>query len=259
MSVSSLLQPIDTGLGAITLTEAENWMQGRTMYGGASALIAYAAAIRAFPDLPPLRAAQIGFVAPVGAEVELSAEIVRQGRNVAQVRSEIRSGGTVALTAFWLFGTEREPNAIHPVARPADWPGSPADAEPVMEGKGPTFIQRNFKLRRAQEASGKGAPVVRRWIRLSEPSGLDPLSELILLGDTLPPGAMRAMRRKGPISSINWSFNVLDPNPRTEDGWWLAETSSEWADLGYSSERLRLWNTNGRQVIGGMQSVAIFG
>ena len=70
---------------------------------------------------------------------------------------------------------------------------------------------------------------------------------------------MRAMRRKGPISSINWSFNVLDPNPRTEDGWWLAETSSEWADLGYSSERLRLWNTNGRQVIGGMQSVAIFG
>ncbi|MEZ5694186.1 MAG: hypothetical protein R3D99_10155 [Altererythrobacter sp.] len=22
--------------------------------------------------------------------------------------------------------------------------------------------------------------------------------------------------------SISWSFNVLDPNPRTEDGWWLA-------------------------------------
>ena len=67
------------------------------------------------------------------------------------------------------------------------------------------------------------------------------------------------MQRLGPISSINWSFNVLDPAPATRDGWWLGETSSEWADHGYSSERLRLWNTDGQLVMSGQQSVAIFG
>jgi acyl-CoA thioesterase len=75
----------------------------------------------------------------------------------------------------------------------------------------------------------------------------------------LPPGAMRAMRRPGPISSINWSFNLLDTRPQTEDGWWLAENASQHAANGYSSERLRLWNSDGHQVLDGMQSVAIFG
>ncbi|WP_128891036.1 acyl-CoA thioesterase II [Erythrobacter sp. HKB08] len=259
MSASELIEPIDAKLGAIRLANAQDWMQGRTLYGGASALVAYTAAIRAFPDLPPFRAAQVGFVAPVGEDVELSAEIVRQGRNVAQVRSEIRSGGSVALTAMWLFGTDREPNAVHPAAPCEDWPGPPQEAETVMTGKGPSFITENFELRRAQDHRGPGAPIVRRWLRLKEPSGLDPVSELVLLGDTLPPGSMRAMQRRGPISSINWSFNLLEPVPETSERWWLAETASEWADHGYSSERLRMWNAEGKQVLAGLQSVAVFG
>ena len=70
---------------------------------------------------------------------------------------------------------------------------------------------------------------------------------------------MRAMERPGPISSINWSFNLLTEAPETSDGWWLAENASEWAGNGYSSERLRLWNVDGKQMLSGMQSVAIFG
>ena len=100
---------------------------------------------------------------------------------------------------------------------------------------------------------------MRRWARLTDREGLDPVSELVLLGDVMPPGAMRAMERPGPISSINWSFNLLDTEPTTTDGWWLSENASTHADNGYSSERLRLWNADGRQVMDGLQSVAIFG
>ncbi len=259
MSIAQLLDPITASGGATRFGDLERWMQGRTLYGGASALIAYTAAIRAFPDLPPLRAAQIAFVAPTGSEVELRREIVRRGRNVAQVRSEIWSGGACTLTAFWLFGEGREANAEHAAAPVADWPGPPEEAESVTTDKGPAFIRTNFELRRAQEARGPGAPVVRRWARLTDREGLDPVSELVLLGDVLPPGAMRAMQRAGPISSINWSFNLLDPAPRTRDGWWLSENASQHAADGYSSERLRLWNAEGHQVLDGMQSVAVFG
>ena len=122
-----------------------------------------------------------------------------------------------------------------------------------------TEQQNNFEILRAQEQQGPGAPVVRRWARLTERSGLDPVSELILMGDVLPPGAMRAMQRQGPLSSINWSFNLLDSAPATRDGWWLAETASQHADAGYSSERLRLWNADGKQILDGMQCVAVFG
>lgn len=259
MSTANLLDPITADAGETRFSGLDHWMQGRTLYGGASALIAYTAVTRAFPDLPPLRGAQIAFVAPTGPEMELRREVVRQGRNVAQVRSEIWCEGTCALTAFWLFGTDREPNALHDAAPVDEWPGAPEDAEPAMHGKGPAFIQNNFEILRAQEQQGPGAPVVRRWARLTERSGLDPVSELILMGDVLPPGAMRAMQRQGPLSSINWSFNLLDSAPATRDGWWLAETASQHADAGYSSERLRLWNADGKQILDGMQCVAVFG
>lgn len=259
MSIAALTDPIPATGGIVRIPEAEDWLQGRTLYGGASALIAYTAAAKAFPDLPPLRAAQVGFVAPVGTDFELRREILRQGRNVTQVRSELWCDGHCALTALFVFGTGREANALHPAAALADWPAPPEDAEDAMAGKGPVFIQKNFELRRAQEQRGPGEPVVRRWARLKDRSALDPAAQLILMGDVLPPGAMRAMKRQGPISSVNWSFNLLETTPDTRNGWWLSENASQHADDGYSSERLRLWNTDGRQVLDGMQSVAVFG
>ena len=259
MSALTLIEPITGRNGPVLLPEVANWRQGRTLYGGASALIAYAHATRAFRDLPPLRAAQVAFVAPISEEVELRSEIIRQGKNVTQVRSEIISEGTIALTSFWLFGTEREANAVHPAAKAEPWPGGPEDYKPLDLERGPSFLRENFEMRRAQDSGGPGEPVVRRWFRLKDHEAIDPVSSVILLGDTLPPGAMRAMRRQGPISSINWSLNLLEPEPATQDGWWLGETRSDHADHGYSSERLSLWNTDGQRVISGLQSVAIFG
>jgi acyl-CoA thioesterase len=259
MTIASLLEPVTGQPGCATLSNADDWMQGRTLYGGASALVAYTMATRAFTDLPPLRAAQVGFVAPVGKEIELSAEIVRQGRSVTQVRSEIHADGKVALTALWLFGDAREPNAVHPAAPPDDWPGPPEDNATAMKDQGPSFIRNNFDIRFGQAKGADHGVAIRRWARLTEEHDLDPVSRLVLMGDVMPPGAMRAMQRMGPLSSINWSFNVLDPESRSRDGWYLAENASQHADAGYSSERLRLWDAEGRQVLDGIQCVAVFG
>ncbi|AOL22583.1 Acyl-CoA thioesterase [Erythrobacter litoralis] len=259
MTIASLLEPVDGTPGPRRLSHAADWMQGRTLYGGASALVAFTMARRAFPDLPPLRAAQIGFVAPVGEEIELGVEMVREGRNVTQVRSEIHAGGKLALTAFWLFAAEREANAVRPSDPPADWPGPPQENAQAMKGEGPAFIQNNFELRFGQARDADHGATIRRWARLTEQHELDPVSRLVLMGDVMPPGAMRIMQRVGPISSINWSFNVLDPESRSKDGWYLAENASQHAGAGYSSERLRMWDSDGRQVLDGLQCVAVFG
>ena len=259
MTIASLLEPITGKPGPARLTHASDWMQGRTLYGGASALVAYTMATRAFPDLPPLRAAQVGFVAPLGEEISMSAEIVRQGRNVTQVRSEIYNESGLALTAFWLFGAEREANAKRPADPPKNWPGPPSDQAEAMKGRGPNFIQKNFDIRFAQPKDEDHGATIRRWSRLTEQHNLDPISRLVLMGDVLPPGAMRIMQRVGPISSINWSFNILDPDSQSADGWYLSENASQHADNGYSTERLRMWDMNGKQVIEGLQNVAVFG
>lgn len=258
MTIAALLDPIGPVPGPVTLDNAAAWLQGRTLYGGASALVAYTATVRARPGLPPLRSAQIAFAGPVGEAFETRVTVLRAGNYVTQLRSDLISGGETVLAATFVFGAPREPNSIHAASKCEPWPGSPegADALPVPEGL--HFIG-NFELRRAQDETGPGFPLVRRWLRLNDEAGLDPVSRLVLIGDTLPPGAMRAMRRRGPLSSVNWSLNILDPAAQTRDGWWLAETATDHADDGYSSERLRLWNADGTLVMVGMQAAAIFG
>lgn len=259
MTIASLLEPVTGQPGPARLAHAADWMQGRTLYGGASALVAYTMATRAFSDLPPLRAGQIAFVAPVGEEIDLRAEILRRGRNVTQVRSEILCEGQVALSAVWLFAEGREANAVLPAARPEDWPAAPEAQDIVTHEFAPSFVARNFELRRAPSAGGSRPGTIRRWARLTEAHDLDPVATLVLMGDVMPPGAMKAMQRRGPISSVNWSFNVLDTQSRSPGGWYLAENASQHADAGYSSERLRLWDADGKQVLDGQQCVAVFG
>jgi acyl-CoA thioesterase len=259
MTIASLIEPVTGTTGPVRLAEAQNWMQGRTLYGGASTLVAYTMAIRAFPGLPLLRAGQIAFVAPVGEQIELSAQIIRQGRNVTQVRSEIHCDGKLALTAFWLFAAAREGSARKAAQPPADWPGAPLDNETAMGASAPAFIRNNFDIRFGQSRGADHGATIRRWAKLTEDHTLDPVSTLILMGDVMPPGAMRIMRQPGPVSSINWSFNVLEPESVSPDGWFLAENTSIHAAGGYSSEHLRLWDSRGRQLLDGSQCVAVFG
>tara|TARA_B100000678_G_scaffold263452_1_gene246282 strand:+ start:3608 stop:4387 length:780 start_codon:yes stop_codon:yes gene_type:complete len=259
MSITAMLEPI-AGNGETVTLPADEWLQGRTLYGGASALVAYTAAIRAFPGLPPLRSAQLAFVAPVGAEVTPQAQIIRQGRNVTQVRVDLLVDGSPALASFWLFGAAREANGVYRASPVVPAPIPVDEAEPMMVGKGPAFVQHQLEIRRAAPAGGEGdAPTMRRWVRLRNDDGLDPVSRTILLGDVNPPSAIRVMERQGPVSSMNWAINIVDPEAQTTDGWWLVETASDHADAGYSSERLRLWNAEGRLVSTGQQAVAVFG
>lgn len=258
MSLGHLISHIEAVDCGFVLHGADGWMQGRTMYGGASTLIAYAAARKAFPDLPPLRAAQVGFVGPAGEDLDISVSMLRQGRNVSQVATDMSCDGQLVHRTLWLFGSAREANARLDPARvdeviPA---GEGEEMPPPMDNL--HFI-RKLEIRRAEGAGGSRPGTVRRWVRLRDRSGLDPIGELMGIGDALPPGSMRTMQRRGPISSINWSLTLLNDHPRTRDGWWLLETSSNFADDGFSSETLRCWNAEGVEVMRGLQSVAIFG
>lgn len=240
-----------------SLRGVDGWLQGRTMYGGASSFLAYAAARKARPDLPPLRGGQIGFIAPVGPDVDITVSMLREGKSVANIQTDIHSNGSLAHRAAWIFGRARPSNGMIAAPRAENFVPY-EDMEPLGSPEGLHFVH-NFELRRA-EAKGDVRPgVVRRWVRLKDRNGLDPVGELVLIGDAMPPGSIRAMERQGPISSINWSFTLLGDAPATRDGWWLLETSSNHMADGFSSETLRMWNADGAEVMRGLQSVAIFG
>ena len=258
LTLSQLAERLERHGDHFHLHGAAGWMQGRTMYGGASSYIAYIAATRAFPDLPPLRAAQIGFIGPVGEDIEARVAMLRTGKSVSHVETTLWCEGALVHRTTWLFGRARDGNGHKPADR-IDVGAQPEACDGFAKTAGLSAFTDRLDLRRAERPADADPIAIRRWVRLKQRDGLDPAAELVAIGDALPPGSMRAMERPGPISSINWSLTLLGDRFSTRDGWWLLESASNHMADGFSSETLRLWNTDGVEVLRGLQSVAIFG
>lgn len=251
----SNLRRIDGGFATIV---PDGWMQGRTSYGGFSAALALEAARGLADDLPPLRSAQVSFVGPLAGEVEVRARILRRGRNASWISAEVSSAAGVGLTATFVFmGAVDSALHLHEVPLPANV--VPVDqAKPLPEGRGPGFAG-HFNRRFGLPRTDRPEPEIGWWVQLKDREGLDPMVELMLCADALPPGVLFMMPNPAPISSMTWLVNLLTPLPETRDGWWLLRSAGNYAEKGCSSQDMAIWNADGTAVAMGMQSIALFG
>ncbi|WP_235973705.1 acyl-CoA thioesterase [Parasphingopyxis marina] len=238
----------------------QEWLQGRTAYGGLSAAVALHAAQQKLETLPPLRSAQVAFVGPIAGDIRVEPVPLRIGRTASFVQSDIHfdkdGDWTLGLKTLFVCMDERE-SAIDHVQ--ADYPPVP----PPDIGKATTratslsFLQ-HFEFADVKDVEGQGPADYLRWIRLRDRADIDPMVELMLIADALPPAAMRLVDGFGPISSITWQVNILTTTPQTDDGWWLLRSRSDYARHGASSQVMSVWNTRGEQIVTGMQGVALF-
>ena len=237
----------------------EDWLQGRTAYGGLSTALVYEAARRAGGEgLPPLRSAQIAMIAPVFGEVEVTAREVRRGRNVVWIAAELSTAKGLAISGNFAFQQQR-PSTVQFSAHPVPEDLLPVeDAPPFPGDRGPAFLREHIEARFAVPRSGDKRPELCWWVRLRERQGLEPMAELLLAGDILPPGIFPLLDPHTPASTMHWHCNVLDPAPTTQDGWWLLRSTSDYAGAGFSSEPLMTWNAQGAPLMTSMQSVAFF-
>lgn len=239
----------------------ENWRQGRTAYGGLTAALMLAATIKRFNNLPPLRSALINFVGPVTDSPTLRSNLERQGRNVTNLSATAYVGEKSVGRADFLFGAARTSHLN--VDLPAPSSIAPEDAPlfiPETIRKAVPGFFHNFDTR----LIAGGRPMmgdegyIRTWSRHKDEASRKGIESLLCIGDVLPPAAMPLMKSFAPISSMSWIFNVLMDEPTTQDGWWHVESRLTAARGGYSSQVMRIWNTNGQLVVEGLQSIAIF-
>jgi hypothetical protein len=134
----------------------------------------------------------------------------------------------------------------------------PGPDDVTYKGNPHVAFTRNFEFVDRREGPELKPAEWLRWTRLNERDGLDPLVELIAVGDCLPPAALRLLGRNVPMSSLTWMLNVLGPAPTTTDGWWLLRSDADYAREGSSSQVMGIWNADGVMVAEQSQSVAIF-
>jgi len=247
------LEPIEGGWRGVI---PDNWLQGRTAYGGLSTALALHAAQMSDNDLPPLRSAQVAFIGPLAGTVLVHATRLRRGRNAAYVQADVESEAGLGLRATFVFMRDLPSAVDHSVATAPTFAPPGPDTRVFNGVKGISFTQNFEFLDRRDDTVGPAEWL--RWVRLVDREGLDPAVELAVIADCLPPAALKLVGSPAPVSSMTWLFNVLTPAPRTADGWWLLRADTDHARAGSSSQRMAIWNSDGAVIAEQMQSVAIF-
>lgn len=242
----------------------EDWMQGRTVFGG----LQVALAVRAMRDMLepglPLRSLQATFVAPLaGGRVELQVTVLRRGKSVTHMQCNLLLGdGSLACTIVALFGASRVSSFVREIPRPdvGVEPDSLPDL-PYVPGIAPSFLQ-HMQVRLARGTppyTGYHEPRTIIYARVREPD-CTPEEALVALADVIPTPALSMLRRPAPASSLNWTLELLgDPEKLDVSDWSLIDTEVRAGIDGYLSQTSVLWGASGHAFSVSHQTVGIFG
>ena len=258
-SFSGLLETAKKTPAALCFHITDDWLQGRTTYGGMSLALCYETVIASADNLPPLRSALVSFIGPAGGDVEGRAKILRQGKSVTFMEADLTGEKGLATRCAFAFGAARE-SRFSDIFTPApEVPAAESCEYYIPPGMGPAFAQ-HFEQRLAKggrPVSGSNENDHFIWVRHKDVDATS-LAALLALADMPPPAVMPMFDAPAPISSMTWQVNLLTDAPRTKDGWWLLQSRAENASSGYSSQDMLVWNADLELTIAGRQSVAIF-
>lgn len=238
----------------------DEWMQGRTAYGGISAAIALQAALDAEPGPQPLKCAQISFVGPVSGDCTVETNLVRESKSSRFITCEVTSEAGFGTHALFTFTGARDSHVDH-VRMPMPDVPPPEALEPIPDHPARPNFTRQFDMRPVTGPAidfGQEKAELLVWVRFIDEPQCDPAVALLALGDALPPAAITLFTKLGPISSMNWTVHMLTAKPETRDGWWLLHSHSRYVSGGFSAQEMMLWNRDGDPIASGGQGVGVF-
>ena len=247
--------------GSMRAAIPADWMQGRTTYGGLTAALCLEAALP-LADGMPLRAVQVAFVGPSGGEVVMTPSLMRRGKNTVFASVDLTGPQGLAARALLTFGKHRDSAyRLNDMPMPDGVP-SPEQLNPLFSGQrsGPHFAQ-HFDMLLAQGSrpiSGASSPELGLWLRHRDDALIASPTSILALADAPPPAAMSLFDAPAPISSMTWMAEFLSEDCASEANWYFVRHVAQTVQDGYSSQSMCLWSRDGRPILVGRQTIAIF-
>jgi acyl-CoA thioesterase len=269
LSFDELLARRTSQVASVQFEITDDWLQGRTTFGGLIAACAVQAmrdvAAAQWSDDVRLVALQTSFVGPVGrGAMEVSVQVLREGRNLRQLQATASQQGQTAAVLLAVFGAGRE-TALPPLApQQSPVPRQPTDlpALPFLPGITPNFTQHiDFRWAEGQPPfSGSDQWHSRIYARLKQGSAPAELLA-VMLADAAPTPALSRLTQRNPASSVTWALELarLDPGTALADGHWRIDKDTRAAAGGYVNETTLLWTPDGQLAAHGYQVVAVYG
>lgn len=255
---SQLLARMEAGVGEARVEVPEDWLQGRTLFGGLQAAIALRAMRTLVPEAP-LRSLQTTFVGPVpGGPVRASARVLRSGKNATHVEARIVDGEATLAVMVAVFGLARDSSVRIVPRQPAASPGNATEMRYVPGA--PSFTQ-HFKARWiAGGLPFSGATEHDNVIELGmRDAGPATEYHVVAMADFIPPIALSFLTERAAAASLNWMLELLadDVSALPLEGWRL-DAHLTAAAAGYTHQSLELWGPGGVPVALGRQTMVVF-
>jgi acyl-coenzyme A thioesterase PaaI-like protein len=257
---SVLLSRIQPGHGAALLDVPDDWLQGRTLFGGLQAVVGLAA-MRTLAPEAPLRSLQVTFVAPVpGGPVRAAARVLRSGKSTTHVEARIVEGDDTLCLMVGVFGLPRPSGVSLRPRQPVVESGNAIEL-PWIPGAVPNFT-RHFEARwivGAPPRSGVTSPESVIELAMRD-QGNATEYHVLAMADFIPPIALSHLKDTVPAASLSWMLEMLPEDVRSLplEGW-RVDARMTAADGGYTHQSLMLWGPGGVPVALGRQTMVVFG
>jgi acyl-CoA thioesterase len=263
---SVVLESMRRDRDRLTVVVPDDWLQGRSVFGGMQMALAMRAMRETMPDearVLPLRTAQVTFVAPLpGREaIAARAETLRVGRSTSHARCDLMHGTNVACSVTAVFGQPRPSQFVREIPRP-DVPAAPEElADAFQDARvAPAFVQ-HLQMRWARggpPGSGQSDPRTSIYVRLRD-TRCEPEDALVALADSIPTPVLSMLRKPAPASSLTWMLEVVrDPVHLDVHGWAFIDTEVRAGTDGYLSQTSLLYGADGHAYAVSHQTVGVF-
>lgn len=261
MNFSAVLRTLQ-GEGAQWRAEVPaSWGQGRTVFGGLQAALAFTAMRRRIPPGWPLRTLQTSFIAPLppGA-VRIEVRVLRTGSSAIHVEARLLDGEATACLLLGIFGLPRESLIAVDLPVPEFAALKNTRTLPYIDGVTPAFTRHvDFHWARGGfPFSGSGEAKMQVYVRLRDPAPVGE-AQMVALADSIPSPGLSLLPRPAAASSLSWTLEMLgaehDGDPQ---GHWLMDAEVSVARNGYLSQTATLWTPSGRPAALSRQTVVVF-
>lgn len=263
MLFTDVLKQIDQSAEQ-TIQLPEGWGQGRALFGGITAAIAWQHAHHGASAEQALRAFTVSFVAPIqpGTAV-LKRRVLREGKNVTQIAVEIEQNNAVVLAALASYGRSR-PSAV----RVTDTPTAQVPSREHGPGFPKIAALPEFTHHYDYSVAVGGLPFTGNksrefggWMRYSNEQ--EPMTIGLLLGlvDAWPPALLPHLSEPAPASSLTWTIEFPEPidSQKSSHDWWQYVAYIDYAADGYGHTHAHIWDDHGKLVAISRQTVTVFG
>lgn len=246
--------------GACTVEVGDDWLQGRSVFGGLQVAIAVRAMRTLVPDVP-LRTLQVLFAAPVPeGPVRAQAQVLRRGKSTMHVEARILNGSETLMQVVGVFGVARESVVAVTPQQPLVDDGQSIEFR-YIPGVTPAFTQQFVSrwLRGSLPFTGSDTRQIVVEVAMRD-SGNASEGHVLAIADLIPPIALSQLKKPSPGSSMTWMLEfITDRFDHLSLASWRVDAELVFAGAGYTSQSAMIWGPGGVPVALSRQSMVVFG